>query len=302
MLPFVFVDDSKLGPLHAYGIMCALGFFAWDWALLRQAQRSGGLDAREARSLSLFLYIGGFVFAWLVDAVFYHPAGQSVGATLASLQGFSSTGGIFGATVGAFLWRVLSVKRDGARLSVSRRATPMAMMPIADVIIGTWPLPHTLGRIGCALIHDHPGITVPKGTLASLFAVAWPRDATDGVHHVFGPIHVVTGGSDARFDLGLLEAILLLGLTIAFARTWNRKVRLGTYTAIGTLVYGGVRFFLDFLRLREGTGSDLRHGGLTFAQYFSLAAVCVGVGTVLWMRSQRREGEEPLEPAPEAPG
>jgi phosphatidylglycerol---prolipoprotein diacylglyceryl transferase len=288
MLPFVFVDESKLGPLHPYGILCALGFLAWDWAVMRQAKRRG-LDRGDFRALTVWLLVVGTLFAWVVDGVFYHPPGHSVASSLASLQGFSSTGGVLGATVGAYVWRHVFVGRVGGKLRVMRRAEPEPMMPVADVIVSTWPLGWAIGRLGCAIIHDHPGVTVPKGTLASLFAVAWPRDATDGLHHVLGPIHVVTGGSDARFDLGLLEAILLGAIALGFSRTWRRGLRPGKYVAVGSIVYGAARFGLDFLRMHEGPNSDLRHAGLTFAQFFSLAIIALGVGVTLWMRGQPRE-------------
>jgi hypothetical protein len=45
VLPFVFLDESKLGPFHAFGLCIALGFFVWDWAVMRLAARRG-LDLR----------------------------------------------------------------------------------------------------------------------------------------------------------------------------------------------------------------------------------------------------------------
>ena len=289
MLPFVFFDESRMGPLHAYGIACALGFFAWDWAVMRQARRRG-LDPADFRVLTVWILVLGPFVAWLVDAVFYHPPGRSVTSTLLSFQGFSSTGGIVGAILAGLVWRHVWIGREEGALRLRRRARPEPMMPAADVIVSTWPLGWAFGRLGCALIHDHPGVVVPKGTLASLLAVGWPTAPEDGVHHVLGPLHVVTGASSARFDLGLLECLLLFAITIGFARRWKKPVRLGDDVILGSLVYGPIRFFFDFLRPEDGPGGDLRHLGLTFAQYFCLAIVGLAIA-LLVKRSRRAEAE-----------
>lgn len=299
MLPFVFLDETKLGPFHAFGICCALGFFAWDWAFMRQVAKKK-LDRADYRVLTVLVLATGTFFAWWIDAVFYHPPGRSVASSLFSFQGFSATGGYLGALVGGLVWqRVFIGKRDG-KLRVERRPSPVPLLPVSDLVVSTWALPHALGRLGCSLIHDHPGITVAKGTLASVFTVAWPRGPEDGVHHVLGPLHVVTGGSDARFDLGLLEFFFLAALAIAFMRAWDRPVRTGTFTIVGCVGYGTLRFVLDFLRMADGEAGDLRHAGLTFAQYWALAVV--GLGIAIALRRRREPAPPAAAPAVSARG
>lgn len=289
MLPFVFLDESMLGPFHAYGLAAMLGFFAWDHVAMRQAARRG-FDRGDFRICTVWVLGLGTVFAWLIDAVFYHPPGRSVASTLFAFQGFSSTGAFVGALVGAVIWRHLHVRKDDeGRWRASRREKALPLLPVTEVFMATWPVGFAFGRLGCALIHDHPGIIVPRGTVASLFAVAWPLGPEDGVHHVLGPLHVVTGGSQARFDLGLLELFVLAAIAIAFATTWKRDVRLGTYTIAFGLVYGPIRFALDFLRVHDGPGGELRHGGLTFAQYFALTIVALA----LVLLAKRRSGSKP---------
>jgi len=290
VLPFVFATD--FGPFHPYGIACALGFFAWDWAVMRQAERRGFARA-DFRACTIWVFATGALFAWIVDAVFYHPPGRSVTSTLLAFQGFSSTGAIVGATVGGLVWcRLLVEKRDG-RWRVARRAAPLSPLPMTEVIVSTWPLGWAFGRLGCAIIHDHPGVVVPKGTLGSLFALAWPTGPDDGVHHVFGPLHVVTGGSEARFDLGLLEFFVLAAIAAGFAATWKKDLRLGTYTIVGGLLYGPTRFFLDFLRAEDAAGGDMRHGGLTFAQYWSVGVVAIAIHLLLRRRRTTARVEHP---------
>jgi phosphatidylglycerol:prolipoprotein diacylglycerol transferase len=276
VLPFVVIDESKIAPFHAYGVCVALSFFAWDYALMKMAVRRG-FDRADFRVFTVFLFVFGWGFAWAVDAVFYRPVDAVAAASPPGLTGLSSTGAILGATVGAILWsRVIHLRKEGTwRLSL--RARPHSMLAVSEVVLATWPLAWAIGRFGCALVHDHIGRSVPPGTLGSLVAVGIPRAADDGLHRVYGPVHVFTGGSDVRYDLGLLECALLAAVAIGFALTWKRNVKMGTYTIVACLVYGPFRFGLDFLRASEGVTGEARHGGLTFAQYWSLAVIALGL-------------------------
>jgi phosphatidylglycerol---prolipoprotein diacylglyceryl transferase len=296
VLPFVFLDETKLGPFHAFGLCVALAFFAFDWAIMKQAVRKG-FDRADFRVLTLWVLGGGTLSAWMVDAIFYHPPGRSVVSTLFAFQGFSSTGAFIGAFLGGVVWRYLWIGKKDGKLRIAKREKPMALLPPADVFVSTWPIAFALGRLGCAITHDHPGVTVPKGTLGSLFAVAWPLGPEDGTDHVLGPIHVVTGGSTARFDLGLLDVFLLSAIAIGFMFTWKKELRTGTYVILGTLIYGPIRFCFDFLRLSDGPAGDLRHAGLTFAQYFCIAIIALGL--TLFVR--RRLAAAPAVSAKEGP-
>jgi len=280
VLPFVFLDESKLGPFHPYGIAAALGFFAWDWALMREGVRRG-FTREEFRVFTVWLIVFGAFFASLIDALFYHPLGPSLLVAVFSFQGLSSTGAMLGAAIGAACWKRWWVRKEEGRWRISRREKPVSYLAAAEVVVATWPIAFAFGRLGCSLIHDHPGLLVPKGTFASMFALAWPLGPEDGVDHVLGPLHVVTGGSTARLDLGFIELVVLVAMAIFFARLWKKDLPLGTFTILGTLIYGPVRFALDFLRETDLPNSELRHGGLTFAQYWSLAVIGIGLALLV---------------------
>ncbi len=290
MLPFVAIDETRIAPFHPFGVCVAIAFFTWDWALMRLAVQRG-YDRKDFRVLTIWLGVFGWLFAWGVDALFYHLE-QPLSQRLTGLQGFSSTGAILGATIGGVAWtRILVAKVDG-RWKVARRAEPLARLPVSEVILATWPIAFALGRFGCALIHDHIGKAAAPGSLGSLLAVGFPRTAEDGFHRALGPLHLVTGASDVRYDLGLLELLILAPLAIGFALTWSREVRMGTYTIVAALVYGPLRFLLDFLRPEDGPTGEERHGGLTFAQYFCLGVTALGIALLV----RRRRGR-PIEPA-----
>ncbi len=281
MIPFVAIDDSKVAPFHPFGVCAAIAFFVLDWAVMKQAQRRG-YERADFRLAVIWLFVFGWGFSWLINVLFYDPA---PGQSRFTILGFSSTGAIVGATIGAVLWSRIHVRKEASGWKVSRRERPHALLPLSEVIISTWPAGWAIGRLGCALIHDHVGKAVAPGTLGSLVAIGFPRSAEDGIHRIYGPVHVITGASDVRYDLGMLELFILAPIAIGFALTWKKKLPLGTYTIVGALVYGPLRFFLDFLRAEEGITADARHGGLTFAQYWCLAVI--GLGLVLLVRQRR---------------
>mgnify|MGYP000908403803 CR=1 FL=1 len=296
MLPLVWIDESKLGPFHVFGICVAIGLFTWYEVAKRQAQKRG-ID--DFRALALWVVIGGSVASPLVDRLFYHSGDRAVASTLASMQGFSATGGFIGACLGAVAWRYFFIGKREGRFVVTRRASAPSPLVIVETFVATWPIAFAIGRLGCALVHDHLGVFVPKGTLGSLLAVTWPTGPEDGTHHVLGAVDVLTGASAARFDLGLIECLALAILTAIFVPMYKREVRLGTYTIIATLTYGPVRFLLDFLRAEDGPEGELRHGGLTFAQYFSLAVIAAGVALLVRnLRERRSEVASIATPGP----
>jgi len=129
--------------------------------------------------------------------------------------------------------------------------------------VGLW-LGWGIGRVGCFLIHDHPG------TLSHfMLAVKYP------------------GG--ARFDLGLMESILGFLLFGIFALLFSRltKIRSGLVVGWSVACYAVARFFLDFLRATDLPGSDVRYGGLTPAQWGMLTVVAVLTFKLIYDRMGR---------------
>jgi phosphatidylglycerol:prolipoprotein diacylglycerol transferase len=93
-------------------------------------------------------------------------------------------------------------------------------------------------------------------------------------------------GNTPRYDLGLLEMLFAVGISILFAATWRKRLPLGWYAAVLPIVYAPVRFGLDFLRLDDPAGGDLRYGSLTPAQW-ACTALFLG-GLILYRRVMRR--------------
>jgi len=123
----------------------------------------------------------------------------------------------------------------------------------ADVYAASLLVAMVGGRIGCAIVHDHPGLPtdLPFGVEFPQYAVQWAFDAP-----ARGPMRL--------HDVGLEELVLLIPIAIA---TWvlvYRRLRAGTAAAFAGIAYACVRFGLDFLRAPK---TEPTYAGLTVGQW-----------------------------------
>lgn len=229
---------TVFGPLVAVGV--ALGH-----RLSLRFAGARGLSERDADRLAVAVAIGGFAMAHWVSVIFYYPE-QVRSEPLILLQmtrGLSSVGGFIG---GALTFGVLTWRRK------------LAPLPFADMLAYGLLAGFTIGRLGCTLVHDHPGaVTSPDAWLG---VGPWP----DGSH---------------RYDLGLVELMLLIPLcTYVYVLADWRRMPPGCLTAIIIIAYAILRFPLDFLR-----AEDLRYGLFTPAQY-----ACIAFAVAALVISRRR--------------
>ncbi len=240
MIPYFEFTTIQLGPipLQVWGLMVALGILVGAKVATVLAKRRGQ-DEKLIWDLSFWVIIGAFVFARIFH-VFYEP---QLYLTFPSQifaiwhGGFSVMGGFFGAV----LFGIIFMRKK--RLDV---------WAYSDTAIFGLPVGLFIGRIGCFLIHDHPGTFTDFA-----LGVQYP----DGVRH----------------DHGLYLSIN--GLLLAFVFLWmfKKKVKTGSYIVVFLIWYGFVRFFLDYLRATDGVIVDVRYGGLTPAQYFAIAMFLGGL-------------------------
>lgn len=286
MIPYIHVYELKLGPLtlHPFGILVAIGVVLGTALAKRRAHRLG-LDQDSFLSFVTWMLVGGFIGGHVLDEIFYHP--QEILAEPWSLlylwAGLSSFGGFIGALIGVVLWKFYETKpwfELGSSLRFVRpvrRPKPLPILAFADTILAVFPFAWTFGRLGCTVVHDHPGLQASAST---------PLTVAYGP----GPVHPygffeLRFGSVPRFDLGLLEMLFSLLLGCLFALTWRKRLPVGAYAAALPLLYAPVRFAMDYLRLEDAEGGDLRYAGLTPAQWACLALF--GLGLVLLTRLAR---------------
>ena len=157
--------------------------------------------------------------------------------------GLSLFGGLF-ACIGVGIWYL--------------RGKGLDVWKYADVAVFGLPFGQFIGRIGCFLIHDHPGT------------------ATDFVLGVEYPDEVT------RHDHGLYLSLNGLILSLVFLYLAKKRRPVGFYVATFAIWYVVVRFFLDFYRLL-----DVKYGGLTPGQWFSLALVAFGCYLIWRLKKQK---------------
>ncbi len=230
-------------PIHAFGVLVLLAVVIGIEAAARRAP-SSGIDPNVMSAFALWILVPGFVGAHVFDSLWYHP--EEVSRDPAMLfdlfAGMSSFGGFLGALLGALAWRI---------------TTHEELLPYVDVVMSVFPLAWAIGRAGCTLAHDHLGVHT---SAHNPLAFAFPD----------GP----------RWDLGFLEMLLALGLSIVFVLLWRARPPPGTYLAIGCLVYAPARFGLDFLRADPAAGGDTRYASLTPAQWACMVLFALGMFAV----------------------
>jgi len=265
MIPYYPQPEFHLGPfdIHAFGILAAVAVIVGGRSILLRAHRQG-IPVEQMFRFCFWVYVCAMIGAYLSKTVFDDfPAFLADPSRIFRVSlGVRSVGGISGGFLAALAWcryHKLSLYETVRRIDIVAYATPLAWM---------------IGRLGCALAHDHKGIAS-----SSWIAVRFPE----------GP----------RYDLGLIEFLFLIPMVIAF-RLLDRKPRpVGFFLGLYGVVYGGFRIWLDTLHIQP-----MRFWG-------GIAGVVVGLAAWVAMfafeRTQRSSGFEgrgvphPLRPPAESP-
>lgn len=244
--------------IKPFGFLVASGVLLASQLTMNRARRIG-LDERVMGSFIAWVVGVGFVGGHVFDELFYYPERlmRDPWSLLRLWDGLSSFGGFTGALIGMLIWRA----RYGVRV-----------MPYADNVMAMLPIGWALGRMGCATVHDHPGIASD-----SWLAVQYP------------------GGG--RFDLGLLELLLTIPLAVAFWLLARKPRPWGFFAGLACTSYAPLRFALDFLRERKAAAGDVqgaidpRYFYLTPAQWACFGLLAWGVYLLAHVSRQVALGE-----------
>lgn len=227
----------QIGPfaLQIWGILVAAGILLGAYSSARFAQKQG-FSRDQIYNCAFYLILTAFIGARLFHVIAYYPHyyWRNPLQILFIWQGGYS---VIGGFIGAFLAFIIFL-----------RVKKLKFWDLADSMIYGLPLGLGTGRIGCFLIHDHPGV---------------PTSFFLGVKQPNGTV---------IHDHGLYLSIN--GLLLALVFFWfNRKPQIkGYFLGFFLVWYGIVRFLLDFLRV-----GDMKYWHLTPAQYFSILMVLAGV-------------------------
>lgn len=255
--------------IQPFGVLVATGVLLGAWIAGRFARRNG-LDPAATGDLVTYAVVTGFILGYLLNGLFYERDTvreilEDPSLFFSTWLGLSSYGGFFGGILGCFIWRY---------------RTKMPLLPYANAVCFALPFGWFFGRMGCFVVHDHPGKVTDF-----VLAVADYR---------FG-----TPPYEPRHDLGLYELIYSALIIALFVWLEHRRRRpVGFYCALLPLLYAPVRFFLDFLRAAPLEGGDVRYAGLTPAQWSSVLMVFIGLavwqlGVKPRMAEDRASGTQP---------
>jgi phosphatidylglycerol:prolipoprotein diacylglycerol transferase len=243
VIPYIEIPPLVLGDsitIYPFSLLVITGVIVGTVVCHFRSGRAG-ISSGEVLAAVQWAVVGGFFFAHLVAVLFYKPQlleQEGLAVLWRFPAGLSSIGGLFGGY--AFLMLHLRWYRRPA-------------LPMLDVIVEGLAVGWAFGRLGCAIAHDHPGILT-----GFPLAVDYPG----------GPRH----------DLGLYDLALIVGVLLPVLHIVERhRHRPGVKLVALCLVYGPVRFLLDFLRATDLPGSDPRYLGLTAGQYGSVILAVAGI-------------------------
>src|SRR5215467_6695724 len=242
LLPYVELPDLHLFGLtiHPFGVFAAIGVYVGAVLTVRGGRVYGLGDTKSLSEVFTWALLGGLLGAHLLHVLGYHPELLRTDGPLVLLKvwdGVSSMGGVLGGMAGIaiYFWR------KGLRIR-----------PYWDAIaLGTAP-GWAIARLGCAAVHDHPGVKSQ-----AWFAVAFPD----------GP----------RLDMGLIDFVVLAVLTAVLYLLARKRRPEGTLMGVLAIGYSVARFFLDFLRARDLPFVDGRILGLTPAQWIAPVLLAAGI-------------------------
>ncbi len=271
VIPYFSIPDGHIGPLpiHPFGLLVATGIIVGHRLAMKRAEVLG-LDLEKFEKLVFWTVLTGIVLSHMLDTIFYHP--QTLRENPLELimihHGLSSFGGFFGAGIGYFVYS---------------RMHKVDVWRSADAIAYGLPVGWLFGRTGCTVVHDHPG--APSNSFLAMHFPARPQLGLPAGNY---------------FDLGLLELMCTPVLVAAAFFVASRTKKPGAVIATIALIYPVIRFPLDYLRMPDPNGGDVRYFGFTPGQYACI--LCFVLGLYIVRRTWKLPAEEPKKPEPPSTG
>ncbi len=254
VIPYIPHPTFEIGgyELTAFRVLVLAAILTQFWLVTRWAPRFG-VNVRQAGNLVTWAIGLGLISAHVFDVITYFPEQlKEDPLILFKFWGsLSSTGGMLGGLLGLLI--VMRVQHIPAA----------DVGNFLDLCLFSLPITLAVGRLGCALQHDHLGRASDH-----FLAVAFPD----------GP----------RFDLGLLEFLMVSVIAGIFMALAQKPRPAGFFFGLFFVLYAPGRFVLDTLR----TG-DARYFGWTPAQGVMLIALVAGA--IVFWRSLRNDSAEPEE-------
>lgn len=237
-----------LGPLsvHWYGVMYALAFLLGIWMLPRLLPfRDLHLTKRQIDRLFI-LVILGVILGGRLGFVLFYGGGEYLSDPLRILKlwegGMSSHGGFLGVVIALLLFT---------------KTERVSLLRLVDVLATPVALGLLLGRLGNFINGEL------YGTLTELpWAMTFPH--AEGLRH---PTQLYA----------VLKNLIIMTVCFTHLRATRNHFTAGRTTAIFLLLYGVLRFIVEYFREQTYTLSDLFGTVLTRGQLLTIPIILAGV-------------------------
>ena len=256
MLPYIEIFNFQI---PSYGVIIFLGIIIGIIVALKYFSKFYNIPKEDLFYAILYGLIGVVIGAKLLYLITNIPFlienynKIDVGTALVEMLkgGFVFYGGLIGGVLGVFIY--------SKQFKVSFKSLFLILIPIV-------PLVHSIGRIGCLCAGCCYGME----------------------YHGFGAItfhnSLIAPNDVPLFPMQIVEAILLFLIFLILCVTYKKFM--GTYRTIALycILYGIVRFVLEFFR------GDLIRGiffGLSTSQWISIAIVVIGI--VIFINATKRK-------------
>lgn len=244
-------------PIHWYGLLYLAGFVL-AWFLLPRLQKLRGLrlSADEWSGVLSAAVLGVILGGRLGYVFFYQPAyylTHPLEIVAVWKGGMASHGGFIGVTIA--LW-----------MTLRRRPWPQ-ILAIADVCVVPVAIGLALGRIGNFINQEL------YGTVTQLpWGIAIP--GVEGLRH---PTQIYA----------VMKDLLIGGLCFWYMKATFREFIPGRTLALFLMLYGALRFIVEFFRVPDAAVLDL--GGIALSRGQLLTLPVFAAGVVMWLLSRRRQ-------------
>jgi phosphatidylglycerol:prolipoprotein diacylglycerol transferase len=248
--------------IYTYGVLVALGVLIAYWLLLRLAKREG-LNPNHVENTLLFALLLGIVGGRL-SYVIEHP--EQIEGLMDVLSIWNGGMDFFGGLFGGIL---------GALIGILKYRLPF--WKTADMAVVALSIAHAIGRLGCT-------------SAGCCYGKPFPVDGSTlpGIHftdkfpffYVVFPPGAVAPPYMPLYPTQLMEFIGLLLIFMLLLLAYKKKPFDGFVFAFYTLLYGSLRFSLEFFR---GVTPPIPGIGLTWNQLVALGMIIFSVVLALWL-------------------
>jgi phosphatidylglycerol:prolipoprotein diacylglycerol transferase len=285
MLPTLF----EIGPLpiHAYGLLIAVGFLI-AVLLMRRDARKVGIDPDTITDTAFWVLLLGIIGTRLLHIVMF-PENYSWSDPVGWIAIWRGGLVFQGAIPPAIAYCIYALRKEG-----------VSVWGFADVVVPYVPLAHAFGRLGCFMngcCYGSP-TEMPWGVCfrrvpadLSEPAIGSPVWLDHVAHYGLSPDAVWTLPVHPTQLYSALGLALMCGFLLYLRKSWRPFI--GFTFPLYLMFYGGFRFVVEFFR---GDHNPIRLGIFSDQQVFSLLMVVCGAVVYAWLR--RRAARRPTETAP----